>query len=83
MADTVQVPGELFRKLVDATAAYNELHDALEDFLILHNPALLRRLRKARREHLSGQTRSWEEFKRDFKQLRRRKKHPPNALRTS
>jgi hypothetical protein len=41
-------------------------HDAFEDFLILHNPALLRRLRKARQEQLSGKTRSWEEFKRDF-----------------
>ncbi len=43
-----------------------EWHDAFEDFLILHNPALLRRLRKARQEQLSGNTRSWEEFKRDF-----------------
>jgi len=41
-------------------------HDAFEDFLILHNPALLRRLRKARQEQLPGRTRSWDEFKRDF-----------------
>jgi hypothetical protein len=33
---------------------------------ILHNPALLRRLRKARQEQLSARTRSREEFKRDF-----------------
>jgi hypothetical protein len=43
-----------------------EWHEAFEDFLIPHNPALLRRLRKARQEQLSGKTRSWEEFKRDF-----------------
>jgi hypothetical protein len=43
-----------------------EWHHAFEDFLILHNPVLLPRLRKARQEQLSGKTRSWEEFKRDF-----------------
>jgi len=43
-----------------------EPDDAFEDFLILHNPALLRRLRKARQEQLSGKTRPWEEFKREL-----------------
>jgi hypothetical protein len=43
-----------------------EWQEALEDFLILYNPALLRRLRKARQKPLSGKTRSWEEFKRHF-----------------
>ena len=66
MAETVQVPAELFRRFVDATGAYDELCDALEDFLIWHNPALLRRFRKARRERLSGKTRSWEEVKKDI-----------------
>ena len=37
--------------------------DASEDFASLHNRALLRRLREARREQLSGATRSWEEFR--------------------
>jgi len=40
--------------------------DAFEDFLIVHNRALLRRLLKARKEQLSGKTRPWEEFKRKF-----------------
>jgi hypothetical protein len=44
----------------------DEWDDALEDFLILRNPYLVRRLREARQEQLSGKTRSWEEFKRDF-----------------
>lgn len=66
MGQTVEVPTELLNKFLRASEALDELHDAFEDFLILHNPALLRRLRKARREQLSGKTRSWEEFKRDF-----------------
>jgi hypothetical protein len=47
-------------------AEHSEGHDAFEDFLILHNRALLHRLRQARQEQLSGKTRSWEEFKRDL-----------------
>ena len=74
MADTVQVPADLFKRFVHATAAFDELHDAFEDFLILHNPALLRRLRRARREHLSGRTRSWEEFKREFNRTATRRR---------
>ena len=66
MAETVQVPAELVKKFVHATEAFDELQDAFEDFLIVHNPAFWRRLRKARREQLTGKTRSWEEFKRDL-----------------
>ncbi len=72
MGQTVEVPAELFNKFLRASEALDELHDAFEDFLILHNPALLRRLRKARREQLSGKTRSWEEFKQDFTRSGRR-----------
>jgi hypothetical protein len=66
MGQTVQVPPELVEKFEHATEAFDELQDAFEDFLIVHNPAILRRLRKARREQLAGKTRSWEEFKRDL-----------------
>ena len=72
MGQTVEVPAELFNKFLRASEALDELHDAFEDFLILHNPGLLRRLRKARREQLSGKTRSWEEFKQDFTRSNRR-----------
>ncbi len=66
MGQTIEVPAELFSKFLRASEALDELHDAFEDFLILHNPGLLRRLRKARREQLAGKTRSWDEFKRGF-----------------
>jgi hypothetical protein len=72
MGQTVEVPAELFNKFLRASEALDDLHDAFEDFLILHNPGLLRRLRKARREQLSGKTRSWEEFKQDFTRTSRR-----------
>ena len=66
MGQTVEVPTELFKKFVRASEALEELRGAFEDFLILHNPGLLRKLRKARREQLSGKTRPWEDFKQDF-----------------
>jgi hypothetical protein len=66
MGQTVEIPLDLYNKWLRAGKALDEWHDAFEDFLILHNPGLLRRLRKARQEQLSGKTRPWEEFKRDF-----------------
>ena len=66
MGQTVEIPVDLYDKWLRASEALDEWHDAFEDFLILHNPGLMRRLRKARQEQLSGKTRPWEEFKRDF-----------------
>ncbi len=64
MANTVQIPADLFKKFLRAGQALDSFNEALEDFLISRNPKLLRELRKARSEHLSGKTRHWEEFKR-------------------
>jgi hypothetical protein len=64
MANTIEIPTQLFVKFVRATEAIGNLQEAFEDFLISQNPAILRSLRKARREHLSGNTRPFEEFKR-------------------
>ena len=54
MGQTVEVPVDLYNKWLRAGEALDEWHDAFEDFLILHNPGLPRRLRKARRDQLSG-----------------------------
>jgi len=65
MGQVVRVPAELFKKFLRVSQALDEFHDAFEDFLIVNNPVLLRRLRKARREQLAGKTRPWEEFKQE------------------
>ncbi|HZP01299.1 MAG TPA: hypothetical protein VFD30_13480 [Terriglobia bacterium] len=72
MGQTIEVPAELFSKFLRASEALDEWHDAFEDFLILHNPGLLRRLRKARREQLAGKTRPWDEFKKGLNRSARR-----------
>jgi len=70
MGQTVEIPVDLYNKWLRAGEAMDEWRDAFEDFLIVNNPALVRTLRKARREHLAGKTRPWEEFKRDFRNTR-------------
>ena len=72
MGQTVEIPVDLFNKWLRASKALEEWRDAFEDSLILNNPRLVRELRKARREHLSGKTRPWEEFKRDFTKSQKR-----------
>jgi len=57
MGQTVEVPREILRKFARASEAFDELHDAFEDYLITRNRKLLRELRKARQEHLAGKTR--------------------------
>ena len=66
MASTIKIPTELFEKFVRMGKALDQFHEAFEDFLIARNPALLRELRQARREHLAGKTRPFEEFEREL-----------------
>ena len=70
MGQTVEIPADLYNKWLRAGEALDEFHNSFEDFLILHNPTLLRELRTARREHLSGKTRPWKEFKCDIAKSR-------------
>lgn len=62
MGQTVEVPTEVFNKFLRATRALDDFRDAMEDFFIANNPAMLRKLRRARREDLAGKTRPFEEF---------------------
>jgi hypothetical protein len=72
MGQTVEIPIDLYNKWLRAGEAMDDWRDAFEDFLIVNNPTLLSRLRKARKEQLSGKTRSWEEFKREVAAPRKR-----------
>lgn len=54
---TVSLPKQVVVKVLKASAAFEALHDELEDYLIASRPTLVRALRRARREHLAGQTR--------------------------
>ena len=70
MGQTIEIPVDLYNKWLRADEALNEWRDAFEDFLIMKNPPLLRTLRKARQEHVSGKARPWDEFKGEFARRR-------------
>ena len=72
MGQTDEISVNLYKKWLRASKPLEEWRDALEDFLIVNNPRLVRELRKARQEHLSGNTRPWEEFKRELSNPRKR-----------
>lgn len=73
MGQTVEVPTEVFNKFLRATRALDDFRDAMEDFFIANNPAILRKLRRARHEDLAGKTRPFEEFMRELNRARRSK----------
>jgi len=54
---TVSLPKHVVERVLRVSAAFEALYDELEDYLIANQPALLRKLRQARREHLAGKTR--------------------------
>jgi hypothetical protein len=66
VAQTIQVPAELLKKILLAGEALDDLHDAFEDYLIATNPALIKKLRKARKEHRFGKARPFDELKREL-----------------
>lgn len=70
MGQTVEVPTEILNKFLRATRALDDFRDAMEDFFIANNPAMLRKLRRARREDLAGKTRPFEEFVRGLSRKR-------------
>lgn len=70
ITESPQIPGRLLRRLAEVCADVEQLHGELEDFLLSRNPKLLRKLRKARHDDLTGKTRSYDELTRDLGLLR-------------
>jgi len=63
MAETMEVPVSLLRKLAEAARAFEELEDELEDYLLASDSDLVAGLRQARAEHLSDNVRPLSELK--------------------
>ena len=63
MADTVEVPVSLLRKLAEAARTFDELQDELEDYLLAKDSKFIARMRQARTEHLSGNVRPLSDLK--------------------
>ena len=55
MRSTINLPKQMVDKMLKVSVAFGDLHDELEDYLIARQPQLVKRLRRARRQHLAGE----------------------------
>ena len=56
MNDTVILPRRVVEQVLHASEAFVLLQDELEDYLLARQSPLIKKLRRARREHLAGKT---------------------------
>ena len=63
MAETMEVPVSLLKKLAEAAQAFEQLEDELEDYLLATDGDFVDRMRQARADHLSGNVRPLSELK--------------------
>ncbi|MBE0480913.1 MAG: hypothetical protein IBX68_08030 [Dehalococcoidia bacterium] len=63
MAETMEVPVSLLKKIAEAARAFEELEDELEDYLLASDSELITGLRQARADHVSGKVRPLSDLK--------------------
>lgn len=61
--ETVTLPKKSVDSILNMLRNFAELEDELEDYLMFQDKELVKGLRKARKEHLSGKVISMEEFR--------------------
>jgi hypothetical protein len=63
---TIPVPKRLLNSIIEAQRKWEEFSDELEDFLLSSNKRFIKKMEKARREHLEGKTRNLQELKQEL-----------------
>lgn len=63
---TVPVPQKLFDSFIEAQRKWEDFNNELEDFLISLDTEFIRKIERARKEHLQGETRSLAELKEEL-----------------
>ena len=66
MQKTVDVPVSLIGKISKAARAFEELEDEMEDFLLSKDPEFLDKMRRAKKDHISGKTKPLSRLKKDL-----------------
>jgi len=64
---TISLPKKLFNSMIEAQRKWKEFSDELEDFLLSSDRRFIKKMEKARKEHLKGKVRSLQEFKQELK----------------
>ncbi len=59
---TVEISVRLLHRILEMERTLVLISDEMEDFLSAHEPAFLKKMRSAHREHRAGKTRSLQEF---------------------
>lgn len=63
MRDTIQIPKNLFEEILDTGRRFNKIEGELEDFLLVTNPAFIKKMRGLRNEHKEGKAGDWQKLK--------------------
>ena len=66
MQKTVNVPISLIEKISEAAKVFEDLEDEIEDFLLSRDPNFLKKMRRARKDHLGGKTRTLKTLKEEI-----------------
>ncbi len=66
MPKTIDVPVSLIEKISKAAKAFEEFEDEMEDFLLAKDPQFLKKMRRARKDHLAGKTKLLANIKKEL-----------------
>ena len=65
-SETIEVPKRVVDSMVEAYRKWEEFRNEFEDFTFSTSSEFIKKMRKARKEHLKGQTRSFVELKHEL-----------------
>jgi|YelNatPaOPRAMG01_1025707.scaffolds.fasta_scaffold59149_2 uncharacterized membrane protein (DUF106 family) len=63
---TIVIPKKFFESMIEIQKKWEEFSNEFEDFLLSMDKRFIRKMRKARKEHLEGKTRKLEELKQEL-----------------
>jgi hypothetical protein len=64
--NTINLPKKLFYSLIKAQESWERVSNELEDFLLSLDKRFIRKMKKARKEHLKGKTRDLIKLKQEL-----------------
>ena len=63
---TVEMPIDLVKKMDRAVKTIENFTDEFEDFILANDKKFVDKMRKAKKEHLAGHTKSFDVLKQDY-----------------
>ena len=64
---TISIPRRLLDSMIEAQRKWEEFSDELEDFLLSSDKQFIKKMEKARKEHLKGKIRDLQGLKQELK----------------